>query len=76
MLDDEDRLVGLAESSFISPDATGLRLDIARKRGFTGYIRNYRANGSYRLVLLRGSDYAVLLKNIEPRLDLAAGEAQ
>jgi hypothetical protein len=76
LLDDEDRIVGLAESSFISPDATGLRLDVARRRGFSGYIRDYRDNGSYRLVLLQGANRVVLLKNIEPRLDLPAGEAR
>ncbi len=76
LIDAEDRLVGLAESSFISPDAVGLRLDVARKRGFTGYIRDYHDNGSYRLVLLQGAHGAVLLGNIEPRLDLPAGEAR
>ncbi|HET7777375.1 MAG TPA: hypothetical protein VFL07_02380 [Rudaea sp.] len=74
LLDDEDRIVGLAESSFISWDATGLRLDIARRRGFSGYIRDYRNNRNYRLVLLQGADRAVLLKTIEPGPDLPAGE--
>ena len=76
LLDDEDRLVGLAESSFISPDATGLRLDVARRRGFSGYIRDYRDNAGYRLVLLQGGNRAVLLKNIEPRRDLPAGDTR
>jgi hypothetical protein len=74
VLDDEDRIVGLAESSFISPDATGLRLDIARKRGFSGYIRDYRKDGNYRLVLLQAADRSVLLKDI-PHFDSPAGEA-
>jgi len=74
VLDDEDRIVGLAESSFISPDATGLRLDVARKRGFSGYIRDYRKNANYRLVLLQAADRSVLLKDI-PHPDSPAGEA-
>jgi len=76
LLDDEDRLVGLAESSYISPDATGLRLGVARRRGFSGYIGDYRDNARYRLVLLQGANRAVLLKNIEPRHDLSTGAAQ
>ena len=74
ILDGEDRISGLAESSFISPDASGLRLDVPRKRGFTGYIRDYRESGSYRLVLLQGPASAVFLKNIDSRTDVPTDE--
>lgn len=75
ILDDGNRIVGLAEFSFISPDASGLRLDVPRKRGFSGYIRDYRESGSYRLVLLQGTDHALLLKNIEPHRDPPPAES-
>jgi hypothetical protein len=68
ILDEGDRVVGLAEFSFIAYDAHALRLDVPRKRGFDGYIRNYQANRSYRLVLLQAdAKPALLLKRFDPR---------
>ncbi len=68
MLDDEDRVVGLAQLSFIAYDADALRLDVPRKRGFDGYIRDYQPSLSYRLVFVPAdAKHALLLKQLEPR---------
>ncbi len=52
VLDGDNAIVGLAEFSFIAPDADSLRVDMPRKRGFDGYIRNYDSAKTYRLALL------------------------
>jgi hypothetical protein len=52
VLDESNTIVGLAEFSFIRSERA-LRLDLPRKRGFDGYIRDYSANEIYRLVLLQ-----------------------
>jgi hypothetical protein len=66
ILDDENGVAGFAEFSFISRDASALRMDIPRKRGFDGYIRDYHADHVYRLVLLHAdTNRAVLLKSID-----------
>ena len=52
VLDGENTVVGVAEFSFISDSARSLRMDVPRKRGFDGYIRDYNAAKTYRLVLL------------------------
>ena len=66
-LDDENRIVGLAEFSYISTDAQALRLDFPAKRGFDGYIRNYDPRAHYRIVLLQnGPQVASLLATLPP----------
>ena len=52
VLDGDNTVVGLAEFSFINSSARSLRIDVPRKRGFDGYIRNYDAGKTYRLALL------------------------
>jgi hypothetical protein len=52
MLDESNTIVGLAEFSFIR-GVDALRSDLPRKRGFDGYIRDYKPNQVYRLVLLQ-----------------------
>jgi hypothetical protein len=52
VLDDAGTVVGLAEYSFIKPGAVTLRLNLPRKRGFDGYIKNYHADRAYTLVSL------------------------
>jgi hypothetical protein len=52
ILDESGITVGLAEFSFIRQDSKSLRIDTPSKRGFDGYIRNFRTNASYALVLL------------------------
>ena len=67
ILDERDTIVGLAEFSFVREGEGALRLDVPRKRGFDGYIRQYNAGGQYRLVLLRGtSKSALLLTTVSP----------
>ena len=61
ILDGDDHVVGLLEFSFIKPDAKALRLDLPRKRGFDGYIRDYHADQNYRLVLLQPNANRVLV---------------
>ena len=68
ILDQDDRVAGLLEFSFIRPDAKALRLDIPRKHGFDGYIRNYHADQNYRLIVLQADTKRVLLlKQLDPR---------
>ncbi len=68
ILDDDDRVVGLAELSFVANEPHALRLDIPRKRGFDGYIHDYQPSLSYRLVLLQAdAKRTLLLKRIDPR---------
>ena len=52
VLDGDNTVVGVAEFSFINSSARSLRIDVPRKRGFDGYIRNYDAGKTYRLALL------------------------
>jgi hypothetical protein len=73
ILDDQNRVAGFAEFSFLDADA--LRLAIPRKRGFDGYIRDYHADHGYRLVLLQAdTNRAVLLNPIDQ--DSTAAEAK
>lgn len=67
VLDEDDMIVGVAEYSFISFDVPRLELEIPRKRGFDGYVHNYRADKRYRLVWLpRSGQHASFLGNIGP----------
>lgn len=61
VIDPNDRIVGFAEYSFIRPQAEVLRLDLPKKRGYDGYIRDYEAGAAYRLVLVRDPDQGGLL---------------
>ncbi len=51
ILDDAGSIVGLAEYSFVAMPVA-LRLDLPRKRGFDGYIKNYDPKKKYVLALL------------------------
>jgi hypothetical protein len=65
VLDEDDRVVGLMEFSSIKPDGHALRLSVPRKSGFDGYIRDYHAGQTYRLVLLQLAEKrSLLLKNL------------
>ncbi len=55
IVDASNNLVGFADFSFIKTDSHALRIGIPRKRGFDGYIRDYRDDRRYRLVLLRNA---------------------
>ena len=61
VVDSGNRVVGLAEFSFIRLDSEALRFDLPRKRGFDGYIHGYNASEPYRLVLLESNSKAALL---------------
>lgn len=64
VIDENNRVVGLAEFSYIVSDHP-LLLDVRRKTGFDGYIRDYRNDGRYALVFLpRSQGPAVLLGDI------------
>ena len=64
VLDEDNRIVGLAEFSYIVRDSA-LLYDTPRKSGFDGYIRNYHSDSRYRLVFLpRGQSRAMLLADI------------
>ncbi len=52
VVDDDGRVMGYAEFSFIAPNARPLRLDAPRKRGFDAYLRELDAHRTYRLVQL------------------------
>jgi hypothetical protein len=68
ILDEDDRITGLVEFSTIKPDADALRFSVPRKRGFDGYIRDYHAGQTYRLVLLQTAEKrAVLLKQLDSK---------
>lgn len=65
VLDDTGTIAGLAEFSFIKPGAVSLRLNLPRKRGFDGYIKNFQVERTYTLVSLdvansRASELAIL----------------
>ena len=55
VVDTAGRIVGLAEFSHIHADRA-LLLTMPAKRGFDGYIRDYRPGETYRLVLLPRGD--------------------
>ena len=64
VLDENKRIVGLAEFSYIVRDHA-LLFDTPRKTGFDGYIRNYRDDGRYALAFLpRGQGAMVVLGDI------------
>lgn len=50
VLDAASQVRGHAQISFIAPHKSNLRLDLPVKRGFDGYIADYEAGQSYRLV--------------------------
>ncbi|MGH8041409.1 MAG: hypothetical protein ACREPN_05120 [Rudaea sp.] len=52
VLADDNTIAGVAEFSFIAPGAPAFRLDVPRKRGFDGYIRNYQPDKTYRLAVI------------------------
>jgi hypothetical protein len=52
LLDDAGTIAGLAEWSFIGPNAPALLLHMPRKRGFDGYVRDYDPRRSYTVVSL------------------------
>lgn len=67
-LDQDNRVAGLAEFSFFGSDAKPLQLSVPRKRGFDGYIRDYRADGRYSLVLLQANPArALVLQPLDSR---------
>lgn len=51
VLDDDNRIVGFAEFSYIARDRA-LLFDTPQKGGFDGYIHDYRNESRYRLVVL------------------------
>ncbi|TLY52776.1 MAG: hypothetical protein E6K53_03060 [Gammaproteobacteria bacterium] len=66
VFDSDNRIVGLSEFSYISPPAA-LIMRTPRKRGFDGYIRDYRPDARYRLVLLpRSGTQAIELCDVGP----------
>jgi hypothetical protein len=66
VLDESNRIVGLAEFSYIVRDHA-LLFDTPRKAGFDGYIRSYREDGRYALAFLpRGQGATVVLCDIPP----------
>ncbi|MEP6939266.1 MAG: hypothetical protein ABI846_05840 [Rudaea sp.] len=60
-VDKNGRIVGLAEFSYIRSDHA-LMFTMPAKRGFDGYIRDYRKDETYRLILLPkdGGDASVI----------------
>lgn len=67
LLDSQDRVVGFAQFSFIGYNARPLRLTVPIKKGFDGYIRDYRAEEHYRLISIdptRG--VATVLARLDP----------
>lgn len=52
VLADDGTVAGLAEFSFIAPDASALRVNLPLKRGFDGYIRNFDSRRTYRLAVI------------------------
>ncbi len=63
IVDVNNRIVGFAEFSFIAQEVPALRTP--RKRGFDGYVDDYHAGQSYRVVLLlQGRQDAVTLAEI------------
>jgi hypothetical protein len=59
VLDEENRVVGLAEFSYI-PGDQALMTRVPRKRGFDGYIRDYKSDMHYRLIVLPRDDRPAL----------------
>ncbi|MEO7014602.1 MAG: hypothetical protein ABI127_09845, partial [Dokdonella sp.] len=51
-LDDSDQIAGYALLSFVGDERSALRINIPRKRGFDGYIRNYSPEKQYRLGIM------------------------
>lgn len=67
VLDPDDRIRGFALPSFINGEPSGPRLNMPRKRGYTGYIRNHRSSEGYRLALLAADmNVAYVLATIPP----------
>jgi len=61
IVDDTQRVCGIAEFSFASRESDHpLRLHLPRKRGFDGYIRDYHAERSYRVAVLRAETHVLL----------------
>ena len=52
VLDENNRVVGFAERSFVGDSRTSYRFNVPKKRGFDGYIRHYDASKTYRLAVL------------------------
>ncbi|MGB0133433.1 hypothetical protein [Dokdonella sp.] len=52
VLDPENRVRGIVLPSFIDGQPSGPRLKRARKRGYTGYIKEFSSSRTYRLALL------------------------
>jgi len=68
VLDENNTIVGVAEFSFIRTDAHVLRPDLPRKRGFDGYIRDYKPGRIYRVALLQPEAMrAVQLQELNPQ---------
>ena len=60
VIDEDDRVVGLAQRSFIDGEARILRLHHPAKNGFDAYIRDYRADRRYRIVAVEPASHHVL----------------
>lgn len=66
VVDEAGRVVGLAEFSHIHADRA-LLLTMPAKRGFDGYIRDYRPEETYRLILLPHAGGAKVVSEISRR---------
>ncbi len=52
IVDDSNQIVGYALPSFVGGQRPAPRINIPRKRGFDGYIRDYSPDKQYRLAIL------------------------
>ena len=60
VLDESDRVVGIAQFSFVDRDAGLKRLQSRPKRGFDAYIRDYRADHHYRIAAIHSASHQVI----------------
>jgi hypothetical protein len=68
LLDGTGTIAGLAEFSYVSPPAAALRIGIARKHGFDGYVAGFDPLGQYSLVAFSfGAGPAILLGSVNPQ---------
>jgi hypothetical protein len=60
IIDEDDRVVGIAQFSFIDRDGGIMRLHHRPKRGFDAYISDYRPDGRYRIAAIQRTSHEVL----------------
>jgi hypothetical protein len=60
IVDDSQHVCGIAEFSFVTGESDAFSLHIPRKRGYDGYIRDYHADRTYRVAVLRTDTHALL----------------